>query len=696
MQSFLQNRLLLLFLLLLFQLSLAQSKHVVLNQSELIEINVYFENERAVQKFTSLGFTPDNSHPVYTTMQVTKDELATLEAAGLDIHNLTEEREMAIRSGRASFPSYSKLISDLMSLVSQNSTLAKADTIGYSTTNNEPIIEVTLTSSVKDLKPIYRITGTTHGNEKVGSEFTYELAEELLSKYNSDDTCKNILDNCIVKVVPAMCPDGYLGHSRYLAGRVDPNRQFGWQAGYYNGSDNHSVVTYPFASKELTAYYQSMDDDPWYFCLDYHTGITAVMVPWFADVSVGNQLMDYTEFYTVGEIYRGKMPQSFFSEQGGGKLMFGGYEQQGMPGIQTDWGYSRSGTVSINVEASQSQQQYYPSNYSAISSGNMAALKEIMLTMQKGIGGRVLDIESGEPVFARVQVEGKGFAVLSSPKSGNFFKYIANPSGSYKVTVTANGYETTTFTFTANSSGFSTQDLKLTRDKESNCAAMSVEYYRASTRPNQSDIDNILGLADGEGLELASSGGFSPKDASILLSMGNKSSIPNLEGDDITVYGLGTAEYSVYGSNDIANIGQNSTQLLGSGSGQSSFDISQLGLDSVRYIKIVSTAGEAPVIDAVEGWPMDHGVSVTASKIKGSVASVGLTVTPALFKIHSADLIGDYALKIYDMRGSLLQKSSGVAQGKTVAVKLSDFANGAYVCTIQMNNKSFTKRFILN
>lgn len=680
----------------LFLFILSFSTYTDSASSDLHDVNVFISKKSDINKLQNNGINPIDIDFGYVTTKISLNDLETIKSLGFSYFDNTAEEQNGKRSGRASFPSFQNIVSEINSLVNSYSSLITLDTIGYSTSQKQPIFRLILTGTGSDIiKPVYNITGTTHGNEKVGSEFVMDIANELLENYGTDNTCTQILDNCIIQLVPMQCPDGYISHSRYLSGSVDPNRQFGWQVGYNNGSDNHNSITYPFQHDELMAYYNNMNETNWYFCIDYHTGIKCVMAPWFADVNIGTALTDYAAFKILGDMYLDEMPYDF-TFQGKG-LWMGGMESSGMPGVQTDWPYSRAGTLSLIVEASLSQEKTIPSEMATISAGNIVAVKNMIIETQKGVCGKITSKSTGKPVFANVEVVGEGFPVLSNLEHGGFFKYVESMVSSYNVNITANGYNDTTVVVSiSNSNSFNNIDVALSPKSNDKIYAMSLEYLRCYNRPSQGDMHNALGENDGEGIKMQSQGGWNGSDGSMLLFFGENTPAYDLDGDDITIYSTNSETYNVYAGNGINDLNID----LGSGSGETSFDLAGKGVDSVKFIKITCSNGDSPEIDAVEGRRLVEDVSVKGNSLMNKAATIKSVQIKKDNCIISADLgISHYTMKLMDMKGRTLIKKSGFSKTngvvKDYAFNLSTISNGNYIVKIKAYGVEFSDHVTL-
>lgn len=572
---------------------------------------------------------------------------------------------------RAGYPTFDQVLTEMQNVASQF-TFCTYSVIGKST-NNRDVAQLLIDVDTTIPKPLIMITGTTHGNEKVGSENVLYMLDKLLNGYNSDSDVTELLSTYRLKVVPIMSPDGYYNHSRYVNGNTDPNREFGWQVGYNNGPDNHSVVSFPFKDSEMKAYRNALIEEPWFLSMDYHTGVEAVIVPWFADVPM--EPLDKLEFSTICNQYLNHISLS----KG---LQYGGWmEQLGMPGIQGDYPYSRCGTMSLVMETHLSQAKSPPTDLQQVNSNNYKGFMALAKAANKGVSGTVLN-ESDEPLYTRVTPQA-GFAVLSSPRNGAFFKTVIN-SGSYSVDLFANGYEKKTISLQSKT-GFSPQSYTLTPAPEQNYAALTIEYLRCYNRPKQNDMHNCLELSDGKTLTIQSN----YNESHLVVDFGAATPVTNQDGDDLTVILSGSGEYKVYGSSNIDDLDNSAIGFqIGVGTGTTSFDLASSSMDSIRFIKIIVPQNETIQLDAIEAKPIPSVHTIIENQKNSS--QVTLSAWKGSLKGSLKLPLGEYSLSITNIHG---QRVASVQKGVTVAAVTKEFilgsnlAPGIYFLRVKTNNR---------
>ena len=71
------------------------------------------------------------------------------------------------------------------------------------------------------------LSGTVHGNERVGPTAVVEFASALLEMYSSSAWARRLVDTRTIVIVPAANSLGYDANVREENG-IDPNRDFAW------------------------------------------------------------------------------------------------------------------------------------------------------------------------------------------------------------------------------------------------------------------------------------------------------------------------------------------------------------------------------------------------------------------------------------------------------------------------------------
>lgn len=108
-------------------------------------------------------------------------------------------------------------------------------------------------------KAAYMITGCTHGNELTGNEVCLYFIDKMVSGYDTDPEIKQLIDNRVFYVCPAINVDGLYNTVELGATqRVNSMNGFGTQRKDLNGDGKWSQVRY----KDPKGYYRIDPEDP--------------------------------------------------------------------------------------------------------------------------------------------------------------------------------------------------------------------------------------------------------------------------------------------------------------------------------------------------------------------------------------------------------------------------------------------------
>ena len=313
---------------------------------------------------------------------LTWPEVYALEERSVGLRILTFDiNDTAQGYSGASIPPYNEIMAELKTYASSNPDLCTYEVIGKSQKGNDiPKLVIGSKKNADAVRASYWISGATHGNEQASTIVVMELITFLLDRYETNDNAKNMVDNGVWHCVPVFNVDGYLARRRTLSNGDDPNRSFGWQVGYRNGQDaaGHYAVAPPFSTVEIQAYALQCSQYPCLAGVDFHTGQVMNYVPWFADHELIPE--DQEAFAEIAKYY---------TTAGDGNMVNGGdMESRGMPGIQTDYSYSKSGTLSQCLEIT-IRQNGLPSNVASIASKHVQAFQGVFLETQTGVAGKV-------------------------------------------------------------------------------------------------------------------------------------------------------------------------------------------------------------------------------------------------------------------------------------------------------------------
>jgi len=490
-----------------------------------------------------------------------------------------------------SYPTYKQVVTELKNYATNNPTLCKYEVIGKTQGGKDiPSLIITKDEENGKARPLYWISGATHGNEEMGTVAIMTFIKSLVSGYNSGDVQMNkMMEQSEWHLVPIFNVDGYISVRRTLKNGIDPNRSFGWQVGYKSGPDanSHGAVTKPLATPEIQAYAQQLVKYPFVIGVDLHTGQVANYAPWFADHDQKPE--DQDSYIAISK---------HFAIAGDGNLQNGGDKvKKGMPGIQTDYGFSKSGTLSMCLELCREQGKL-PSNAASIANKHVKAFQDVFTETQKGVMGNVTDKETNKPIYARISVTECGAEIYSSSVTGGYFKYIPRKPSMLSITAVANGYKPQTYLVPAGGyDTITTKNIEMTKDSQGKISAMSIDCLRCSNFMSLTEARQCLGFRDGKAITIQAKG---KNIAYLVVDMGPNTPIKEKGGKEITVVINGSGKYSLFAGETLGEVTkEKSLKKIGDGTTTEDFDLKASGLEQARYLRLEVSTGSLR-LDAIE------------------------------------------------------------------------------------------------
>ena len=463
---------------------------------------------------------------------------------------------------------------DTMATIAQNNpTICKLETLGTSYNGNLLLaMKVSANPLIHENEPAIHFEGNIHGDEKIGWAVAFEMLKYMVSNYGTDTLVTRLVNTRELWFQPMYNPDGYVSGDRTNGNGVDLNRNWGWMWGYENAMGNA-----PFSEPENRASLAHILRHPFVIFVSFHAGSEFASYSWSCspDTAPEKPLLEFLSLryivpngYDHGQGYQGMYPINGSTKD---------YDYgQGMMG----W------SIEINFTKTPPAAEIEPTFQR-----NRTAILEFYHRAGQGIHGVITDATSGEPVHTQIWVSPANWPSFNDPTLGDYHRFYL--PGTYSVTFRAPGYhDTTVSSVVVPNSGDSsvTVDMQMTPAALSPLFGFRVIYCYSEPSSYNADprADIVLGPHDGTAYPLTTG-------RQLCLDMDR--AVHNVPGTDLTVFrssGSGTA--TVKGSNSW----QGPWTTIGTAnSAQTSFDLSSVGLDSVRYVELTSSGTFN--IDAVEG-----------------------------------------------------------------------------------------------
>jgi len=507
------------------------------------------------------GLDVDAAGPNWVDVVVDSERLDNLLAKGYNVEVVfwtPEERNVALfgKDWDRQFHSYNDMVSEMQQAASDHPSILILDTLGYSVQGRMILgAKISGNPALEENEPEFRIIGNHHGNEYMSVEMGLLMLEYLTDNYGSNPQAMHLVEDLEIWIIPMMNPDGRTAGTRGNYNGVDLNRDYGyiWN-GYSPGI---------FSQVETRAIREHGMKNNFSISLSFHTS---------GDVM--NYVWNYKDFPVADSAFIVDISEEYGSYNG--YWVVEGYNWYQTYGDCNDWSYGSRGDIDATIETD----DY---NIPNVWNQNRDAMLAMMERADDGVRGIVTDASTGEPLEAMVTCMELGLPVYADPIVGDYQKNLL--PGTYTLKFSANGYQDTTISGVV-VSGDSPTILNVALRPSLELFAVHVVscyFYDPYSWPNQypnnpTNASAALGLPD----EIFASLG---RGGHIELDMGEVTPIVDVDGDDFTVHEVGTSDgYHVYWS-DLPYGG--SWSFIGSGFGTTSFDISSLSTDTIRYLKIV-------------------------------------------------------------------------------------------------------------
>ncbi|UCG43638.1 MAG: carboxypeptidase regulatory-like domain-containing protein [candidate division WOR-3 bacterium] len=509
-----------------------------------------------------------------------------LRALGWTVRTITPEIDEVYRMNSLSvaddawYMPYTDFRDTMITIAQNNSSFIKLETLGMSV-SNRLILAMKFSDNPQqnENEPEVHFESNIHGDEKITWGVLMELVKYLASGYGSDTLVTRLVNEREIWLLPMVNPDGYEVPTRYNDNRVDLNRNWGWmwQNGYARGSG-------PMSEPESRAQLGHIMRHPFVTYVSYHSGTEFISHPWSYTYARHNTIPELTLIKWLSARYDHYTHYAFGQ---------GADSMYSINGSTKDFNYGFDGSMGWSIEVHYTKTPP-ASEIVPTFNKNRPAILEFCHHAGKGIHGKVTDAATGRPVHAQVIVDPADWHSYTDAETGDFHRFYL--PGTYDLTFRAPGYvETTISDVTVPNSGDSAITVNVSLEADSTAPLfgfrlMYCEYIRYPDR-NRTYPVQALGPHDGVGYQLA--GGTDNNYVCIDMDR----PVRDLAGPDLTVYrSSGAASATVKGSHSWTGPW---TTIGTASSAETSFDLSAVGLDSVRYVRL--DASGTFVLDAVEG-----------------------------------------------------------------------------------------------
>lgn len=407
-------------------------------------LEVQLDAAHTLRQLVDDGFDIESASRFRATVYATEGEVEQLRVAGYEFVKVgvdpSPEKALGV------YHTYASLTADLQAYAGAHSSICRLASVGTSVQGRTIWgLLVTDQPDIEEAEPEIKYVGAIHGNEPVGMELCLYFADLLLAGYGVDPRITGLVDSTAIWIVPLMNPDGLELGTRYNALGYDLNRSFPAYPDDFSGTIFHgngiSLAGYP---KEVVAVAEWTMQNNFTLSAGFHGGALVVNYPYDDDgkpTGVNSPTPDDDLFQAISRVYSvHNIPMWTSTEFDDG--ITNGAVWYVIDGGMQDWNYRYVSCNDVTIEIGVVKRP--PSSELASAwADNQESMLSYAETAHWGIGGVVTDLDTGQPVYAKVEVEGNSHAVFTDRDVGDYHRML--PPGAYTVSVSAPGYYSSVF-----------------------------------------------------------------------------------------------------------------------------------------------------------------------------------------------------------------------------------------------------------
>jgi len=396
------------------------------DDAAVVEVDVYSRAD--IHTLNDLGMDIMTVRNGVAEIAAIPTEIDLLWSNGFRPRTILENMRDAVPSlglpDRGEYHSYTEVTNDLAAWAAAYPSITEVVSIGQSIQHRDVwALKITDNPDVEEAEPEIQWIGGHHGDETIGVEVVYYMAEYLLENYGTDPQVTWLVNEREIWLIPMLNPDGHVAGSRYNGQGTDLNRN-------YLCPHNCNAGT-AFSAPETRA------------LRDFNVGMNPVTSLTFHSGAVYvNYLWDYTYNPTPDE-----------------PMLTNGADWYVVHGSCQDWCYDTRGEIDTTIEVSTIKD---PPSYQidGIVDDNIPAMLYQARMSGRGIRGVVTDGDTGAPLYATISIPEIGKDVYTDPAVGDYHRMVE--SGTYTVTANVEGYPTqTVYNVSANLDTFVVVDFAM-------------------------------------------------------------------------------------------------------------------------------------------------------------------------------------------------------------------------------------------
>jgi carboxypeptidase D len=439
------------------------------------------------------------------TVYVTEREKTGLDLLGYT-YQVLEQQPSPLKS-LTDYSSYAAVTDAMAAYAADYPDLCRLTSLGVSVQGRDLwALRITDHPEADEDEPEVRYIATMHGDEPLGTELCLELAKHLLEGYGTDTRLTDLIDETDIWLVPLMNPDGLAINWRYNADSYDLNRAFPVYPNDFSGTIfDGGALGDTGRPPEVQHVMRWAAEHSFVLAANFHTGTLVVNYPYDDDGkgSIDSPSPDDLLFEEISRRYsrtNAPMWASPYFDDG----ITNGAAWYTIDGGMQDWHYRYLGCFEVTIEQSDIKRPSV-STLPQFWEDNRESMLAFLESAHLGARGIVTDSVTGEPVYAKVVVQGNAQPVFTDPDVGNYHRMLL--PGAYNLEFTAPGYTTQVAGIVVGTGPATRVDIALDSTDRDDDGDGIPNIVEGNGNPDGDDVPNYLDWdSDGDGIPDAAEG----------------------------------------------------------------------------------------------------------------------------------------------------------------------------------------------
>jgi carboxypeptidase D len=413
-------------------------------------LDVAIPGDDGAQALIDAGYLVTSVSDGHATVFATLDEMAQLLSDGYVVTEIGEDGTgPAFTSGAKGlgvYHSYGDMTTELQAYAGAHPDIARLTSLGQSVQGRELwALKITDNPDTEEDEPEFKYVSTMHGDEPVGTEMCMYFIDRLLNDYGTDTRITDLVDSTEIWIVPLMNPDGLESSQRFNANGFDLNRSFPeFPVDFTETAFDGEPLGEAGRPPEVQHIMRWTAQNSFVLSANLHTGALVVNYPYDHEVGIpsGAEAIspDDSLFKDLSLRYSLPNPSMVVSTDPPDTVngIVNGSDWFAVADGMQDWNYRYAGCNEVTIELSSIKT---PAEVSLPSfwGDNEESMLSYLEGVHIGIRGIVTDAETGQPVWAKVLVEGNTQPVFTDPDVGDYHRLLL--PGTYTIRVFAPWYE---------------------------------------------------------------------------------------------------------------------------------------------------------------------------------------------------------------------------------------------------------------